>query len=421
VPREKGLFALVARVILIFASSTLLAPTLAAGQEQVLHIFNGSDGANSFSGLVFDAAGNLYGTTQQGGNTGYGTVFKLTRRSNGTWAETVLHNFHGPDGLDPGGLAPSAALVFDRAGNLFGTTFSGGVHGAGVVFELSPGAGGKWTETVLHAFNNEVSGEGQPAAPLIFDKAGNLYGTTTGVPPGKGTVFKLSPNSNGTWTETVLHTFSGEDGAKPYGGLIFDAAGNLYGTTNVGGANKYFGNVFELAPGGGGEWKETVLHTFSSQNGDGAYPQAGLLLDAAGNLYGTTSFGGLPDCAFGCGIAFKLTPGANGKWRETILYEFTGGADGAYPGAAFTPDASGNLYSTTASGGNPLCTVGCGVVFELAEGASGKWSETVLNAFDGYDGSDLWSNVILDGAGNLYGTTADGGNNGNGVVYEVTQ
>lgn len=416
---KKPFLALVAELALIVASFITLAPKLAAAQEQVLHIFNGRDGANSFSGLVFDAAGNLYGTTQQGGNTGYGTVFKLTRRSNGTWSETVLHNFHGPFGLDPGGLDPSAALIFDSAGNLYGTTFEGGVHGLGVVFELSPGADGKWTETVLHAFNG--SDGGRPVAPLIFDKAGNLFGTSTGAPPRLGNVFELSRGSNGVWTETVVHTFDGKDGSGPYGGLIFDTAGNLYGTSETGGAHKYFGNVFKLTPGRDGKWAETVLHSFSSKNGDGAYPGAGLLLDAAGNLFGTTFGGGLPNCEFGCGIVFELTPGANGKWRETILHEFTGGADGADPLAAFTADAAGNLYSTTTFGGNPVCSAGCGVVFKLVADANGKWAETVLSSFDGYDGAIPWSNVILDPAGNLYGTTSDGGNNGNGVVFKVAQ
>jgi uncharacterized repeat protein (TIGR03803 family) len=417
-PRKKLFLALVAELAVTLAAFTMLAPTLAVGQEQVLQIFNGTDGANSFSGLVFDPAGNLYGTTQQGGNTGYGTVFKLTRGSNGTWTETVLHNFHGPNGLDRGGLEPSAALVFDLAGNLYGTTLAGGVHGFGVVFKLSPGANGNWTETVLHAFNGEDGG--RPAAPLIFDKAGNLYGTSTGAPPRLGNVFELSPGSDGAWTEAVLYTFNGEDGGGSYGGLIFDTAGNLYGTSETGGAYKYFGLVFKLTPGGNGKWRETVLHSFSSANGDGAYPASGLLLDAAGNLFGTAYGGGLPNCEFGCGNVFELTPGA-GTWSETILHEFSGGADGAAPLAAFAADAAGNLYSTTAFGGNPVCDAGCGVVFKLTAGANGKWSETVLNSFDGSGGATPWSNVILDGAGSLYGTTSDGGNNGNGVVYEVTQ
>ena len=288
----------------------------------------GTDGARPQAGLIFDAAGNLYGTTFYGGSlscdrpSACGTVFELSPPAAGrtAWTEMVLHSFINYTD----GARPAAGLIFDAAGNLYGTTYEAGVSHYGTVFELSPPAAGRtaWTETVLHSFAG--AGGAVPAAGLIFDSGGHLYGTTyVGGVSDYGTVFELSPPTAGrtAWTETVLHRFAGTDGTNPVAGLIFDAAGNLYGTTLGGGVSDY-GTVFELSPPAAGRtaWTETVLHSFAGT--DGANPAAGLIFDAAGNLYGTAAWGGNPACPLpppplasgglepfrGCGTMFELTP-----------------------------------------------------------------------------------------------------------------
>jgi len=353
----------------VFAVTLLVTSTWAATNwhEKVLFNFNGTDGYQPMYGLIFDAAGNLYGTAFGGGDpscgdpNGCGTVFQLTPAPGGGWTETVLHSFKG---YPTDGSYPYAGVIFDAAGNLYGTTGGGGTYGVGTVFELSPAAGGGWTETVLHSFNGS-DGHG-PEAGLIFDAAGKLYGTTawggTGTDclnTGCGTVFKLTPVAGGGWTETVLHSFSNTDGALPFAGLIFDAAGNLYGTTQQGGSYG-FGTVFELTPTAGGGWTETVLFSFNGNwsGRDGGLPEAGLIFDAAGNLYGTTGAGG----TYAYGTAFELTPTAGGGWTETVLHSFNNnGTDGESPLAGLIFDAAGNLYGTTGGGG----TYGLGMVFEL--------------------------------------------------------
>ncbi len=295
--------------------------------EQVLHSFGGgTDGARPFAGLIMDGAGNLYGTTSEGGihqtcyeNTSCGTVFELSPREGGGWTEQVLHSFgNGTDGNDPDG-----GLIMDTAGNLYGTTEEGGIHnpcngldGCGTVFELSPREGGGWTEQVLHSFGGGNDGVA-PSGGLIFDTAGNLYGTTfwggihalcdQGICG--GTAFELSPREGGGWTERVLHSFGeGFDGTNPDAGLLIDAAGNLYGTTVWGGivvCEPYFdcGTAFELSPREGGGWTEKVLHSFGSGN-DGVNPEGALIMDRAGNLYGTTWLGGVNQA----GTVFGITP-----------------------------------------------------------------------------------------------------------------
>jgi uncharacterized repeat protein (TIGR03803 family) len=325
-----------------------------AGTETILHSFTGgADGAAPVAGLIRDAAGNLYGTTALGGASGEGVVFKLS--PSGT--ETVLHSFTGPDGAHPG-----ASLLRDAAGNLYGTTSVGGAHGNGVVFKLSPSG----TETVLYSFTGGANGA-FPEAALVRDAAGNLYGTTLNGGGRSfvcdhdscGVVFKVSP----TGTETVLHSFTGSsDGGNPYAGLVQDAAGNLYGTAVVGGDHGY-GVVFELIRSDSG-YEFKVLHSFDGVL-DGANPYAGLVRDAEGNLYGTDFVRG----AFLRGVVFKLIrcdPEPSG-YEFKVLHSFTGGADGAHPRAGLVQDAAGNLYGTTSYGG-AVCavnTIGCGVVFKL--------------------------------------------------------
>ena len=309
----------------------------------VLHSFRGPDGAGPWASLLRDPGGYLYGTTQSGGIEEDGTVFKLD--PNGT--ETVLYGFKNST-LD--GKYPLNNLIQDSAGNLYSTTEEGGESGVlgGVVFEL-----GKAAYQVLYDFE---SGGGIPNG-LIRDSAGNLYGTTqNGGTFDYGVVFKL----DSAGTETVLYNFAGgADGANPLAGVIQDSAGNFYGTTGGGGGASNCGTVFKLDSTG----TETVLYSFSGAAAEGCGPHAGVVLDPEGNLYGTTNEGGAPKTGIGYGVVFKIdTTGA-----ETILHSFTGGADGGYPLAGLFLDSAGNLYGTASAGGivNSACPTGCGVVFKI--------------------------------------------------------
>jgi uncharacterized repeat protein (TIGR03803 family) len=404
------------RSILTIFMVAVFVSTSYAATETVLHNFNddGKDGFTPFGALVFDKAGNLYGTTIWGGVYDSGTVFELTPKG-GVWTETVLHSFD-PNGKD--GTFPWATLVFDAAGNLYGTTQTGGVYEYGTVFELTPEKNGVWKEKVLHSFNagNGKDGAG-PLAGVIFDGSGNLYGTTElGGAYLYGTVFELLPKTGGGWTEKVLHSFNPntKDGVAPNASLILDTTGNLYSTTIEGG--KYgLGTVFELSPKTGGGWKEKVLHSFNSNNKDGYFPFGALTLDGAGNLYGAASVGG---AKYG-GIAFELTPKTGGGWTEKILYDF--GAPGATdPFGQLIFDGTGNLYGTTGTNGPN----DSGSVFKLTPRQSGKWAQTVLHNFDGTDGDNAHAGVIFDTSGNLYGTTENGGNStsctsGCGTVFMI--
>src|ERR1035441_9689320 len=262
-------------VLAIIAATLFVTSTWATAQEKVLYSFyGGTDGNGPEAGLIFDAAGNLYGTTGAGGTANTGTAFELTPTAGGGWTEKVLYSF-GAYGTD--GVVPYAGLIFDAAGNLYGTTYAGGTYYQyGTVFELTPAAGGGWTEKVLHNFVANGTDGYYPWAGLAFDRFGNLYGTTsTGGTYEGGIVFELTPAGSGGWTETVLHRFGNAmDGSGPLAGLIFDAAGNLYGTTSGGGT--YDGTVFELTPAGGGSWTEKVLWSFGSGT-DGFAPQVGLV------------------------------------------------------------------------------------------------------------------------------------------------
>jgi uncharacterized repeat protein (TIGR03803 family) len=352
----------------IFMASLFVTVTCMVAQEKVLHSFDGTNGSSPFDGLVFDAEGNLYGTTELGGTglcavlgevIGCGTVLELSPKTGGGWTVKVLHNFIDNGG---GGNWPYAGLILDAAGNLYGTTQQGGAFGGGAVFELTRTAVGGWAEKVLYSFDYSVEGC-YPQGSLVFDAAGNLYGTTeVGGPNGYGTVFELAHEAGGSWTETILHGFSNKDGSgfDPIGGLVFDAAGNLYGTTYGGGAYGTpdgGGTAFELSPKPGGGWTEKVLHNFG-KGADGSQPHAGLIFDAAGNLYGTTLTGG----AYGHGTAFELSRRSGGAWTEKVLHNFNDNSkDGFAPSASLIPDGAGNLYGTTANGGPS----GFGTVFEV--------------------------------------------------------
>ncbi len=321
--------------------------------EKVLHNFGaGTVGANPlYAGVIFGADGNLYGTTSAGGAYGHGTVFKLTPGAGGSWTKNIIHNFNGTDGAEP-----YAGLAVDADGNLYGTTYSGGVYGGGLVFELSPSSGGGWAYYKLHNFGNRTDGV-NPEASLIFDGTGNLYGTTyAGGTHNGGIVFELIPDGGGTWTYTKLHNFdNGREGANPEAGLVLDANGNLYGTTYAGGTENA-GTVFELTPAEGWAWTYTKLHNFG-QGTDGIKPRAGLIFDGAGNLYGTTANGGVN----GSGTVFKLTPLAGGGWMKNIVHNFTAGTDGTGSYAGLVSDVAGNFYGTTHGGGN----YSGGIVFQI--------------------------------------------------------
>jgi len=401
----KKFFRAASTALMIVIAVFMLTPgAWAQTKFKTLYKFTGgADGAFPYADLIFDQAGNLYGTTSDGGAYGGGVVFQLTPNTDGSWTESVLYSFCSLTNCDDGS-GPMAGLILDRAGNLYGTT-SGGGDGWGTVFMLTPNSHGTWTESVLHAFTGEDGT--YPNAGLIFDQAGNLYGTT-GV-----AAFKLTPNSDGTWTESVLHIFTGADGNA---GLIFDEAGSLYGMTHNGGFG--FGVVFELIPNPDGTWKEKVLHQFGAGR-DGGYPMAALIFDHSGNLYGTTNGGG----AYDVGVVFKLTPNVDGSWKERILHTFNYNGKGGYdPNASLILDSAGNLYGTTVAGGNSICSGdrGCGVVFKLAPDAHGGWTETVLHAFQDKPGANPQAALIFDAAGNLYGTTAGDGSTTFGSVFELT-
>jgi len=391
-----------------------------AGTLSVLTAFNGGDGASPYGTLIADSAGNLYGTTLNGGANNSGTVFELTPPAAGqaAWTETVLFSFSNSTGTSPGG-----SLTADSAGNLYGTTQAGGAYDGGTVFKLAPPAQGQtaWTPTVLCTFN--AGDDTGPPGGLIFDRAGNLYGTTRyDGAYSRGTVFELTPPAAGqtAWTETVLFSFNGANGANSFASLIFDGAGNLYGTT-LNGGGLYSGNVFELTPPAAAQtaWTETVLFSFNGTNGNG--PFGSLIFDSVGNLYGTTWGGG----ASHEGNVFELMPPAAGQtaWTETVLASFKG-KKGEYPQGSLIADSAGNLYGTTNEGGADKHN---GTVFELTKPVGHKtvWKETVLASFDVTDGAGPNGSLIFDGAGNLYGTTIGGGQSGdgrpgNGTVFELT-
>ena len=372
----------------------------------------------TFAGMTIDSAGNLYGVTNTGGNStncsgfeGCGTVFELSPAGGTTWTFTTLYNFQNlADGSFPFG-----GLVFDAAGNLYGTNTAGGTYNAGVAFELSPASGNSWTFTPLYSFGR-TSQSVPPSSPLTVDRAGNLYGITLG--GGRyfsGSAFKLS-NVGGVWKESILHSFGAPgDGAQPYGPLVIGAQGNLYGTTSAGGSSTW-GTVFELSRQSLGVWKENLLYTFTN----GGSPEAGLIFDSAHNLYGTTLTGG----AHGAGGVFRLTPvkqNGNLVWKFRQLYSFTNGADGSSPASPLTFDASGNLYGTDAASPTECQGFyGCWQVYKLSVGANGLWQNSALYPIPA-QGDPGNGGLVLDSSGDIFGTSYDNHYFSGGGAYEVVQ
>jgi len=419
-PQQKFSHALF--LALAFAATCALPATAHAQTEQVIYSFAPRTGAFPPAGLIFDAQGNLYGTAGSGDESaGHGAVFELSTGAGGAWAQTDLEIFpHIGTGWNP-----DAGVVADRSGILFGTTSQGGSsttgcsEGCGVVFQLGQAEKGQWSETVIHTFVGGIDGN-SPRAGVILDSEGSVYGTTAyGGSDDNGMVFKLSSHG---WKESILHTFTGGvDGGVPSASLVMDASGSLYGTTYSGGNTEECpktggcGVVFELS-NSHGVWKETILHTFTG-GVDGANPLSNLIFDANGNLYGTTyTAGDLNACSgAGCGTVFELSHESKG-WKTTVIRSFGGGDDGANPGAGLIFDAAGNLYGTTKQGG-----IGNhGTVFELSP-STGAWNLTLLHAFTGHpDGVYPLGQLVFDTAGNLYGTTEAGGVEGSGTEYEIT-
>jgi hypothetical protein len=428
---------MIALLALIFISAA------AAATEKAIYTFTGgnTDGFSPESALVADSAGNYYGTTLQGGgnpncspfgNT-CGVVFQLAPASGGGWKETVLYTFTGKT---DGGY-PYNGLTIDTKGNLYGATYLGGsptggcpAGTCGTIFQLSPPKkkGGAWKESVLYSFCSQsgCTDGAYPVDRLLMDKTGALYGTTNvgGLQGGCntsgfggygcGVVFKLTPGKK-SWKENVLYTFSGTtDGGFPYAGIIFDRAGNIYGTTNGEGGSGA-GTVYELKYSKQKKtWKEHTLYSFTG-GADGGSSVAPLILDASGNLYGTAQGGG----ADYYGTVFELQH-AKGGWTESTIYTFTGADDGGYPSAPLV-EQGGNLYGTAFGGGNNTnCFYGCGSVFELTPSGN-SWAENTLYTFEGSaDGGEPDNSVLFDSNGNLFGTTVLGGDHGvYGVVYEV--
>ena len=406
-------------------------PRAHTANETIIHTFVSLShgGYIPSSDLLAGEHGPFYGTTVEGSRHNGGVAFSLTppAASGGTWTETILSNFEEA-------VSPSA-VISGADGSLYGTTFGGGSSGCfcGYVFKLTPRArGSRWTKQVLYTFHGHPDGE-QAGEALLPDGHGGFYGTTTlgGTGPcgsfGCGTVFEVDPPRarQNSWTEIIIHSFTYADGSSPRGHLIADSAGDLFGVTGDGGAYNV-GTVYKLTPpsSGSGDWSESVLHDFSGTGGDGASPASGLLADASGALYGTTTLGGAAPGGFG--TVFKLSPPrhGSGSWTERILYAFTSvNGDGNQPYSDLIADRHGALYGTTLTGGNSCRIPGCGIVFKLSppQAKSAMWTETVLHEFsDDPDGSGPKAGLTPGLHGLLYGTTTRGGGTENGgTVFEL--
>lgn len=376
-PRMRQLLTWLTAGVVITAA--LASAAWAGDQENVVYTFTGDTNRWPSGDLLFDASGNLYGTTYAG------QVFELVP-SGGTWTYNALYDF------GTGGEDNTWGVTFDKAGDLYGTTYNDGSSDYGIVFELLPTGNGTWKKKVIRAFNGATGG-GHPYGNVIFDDAGNLYGTAVVGNHSVGIVFKLIPRKRGQWKESILHVFGSQ---QPNPALAFDSSGHLYDTTFSGGAHGA-GSVFKLSSVKG-KWSEKVLYDFTG-GGDGSNPNAGVFFAAAGNLFGTTAYGG----ADGGGVVFELTSSQKGGWTESVIENFH------YHPFSLIADASGNLYGTAGE-----------LVFELQHLKDGQWREVVLYRFTGGDAHAGPQGLVFDSAGNLYGATLAGGVYGSGTIYELT-
>jgi len=393
--------------------------------ETVLWNFQSSGGGPAFpyyNSLSSDASGNLYGVTSEGGAFESGSVFKMSPDGKGGWTKTVIFSFP-----NDGSTWPIGGLALDSAGNLYGVSAEGGKNDTGYVYKLSPNSSGTWSETVIHAFGKCCSKgpDGiEPFAGVVVDSQGHLYGTTTeGGANGFGTIYELSPTTSGAWTETILHSFAYlTEGRYPSSPLLLDAAGNLYGTAAQGGIINYAcyvgcGSVFKVVHSGS-TWTLDVLHLFNGS--DGQYPRySGVVMDKAGNLYGSAEAGGIiQGGAYGVGAVWELAySAAQNTYNIQVLHDFPMGgiADGVDLLAGVTLDSQGNIFGTTSEGG----AYDGGIVFELTKGTNG-WTEKILHSFT--TGADGWSPsgslVLING--NVFGMTEGGGTQDDGLVFEIT-
>src|SRR5437588_1172596 len=396
-----GAVAVTAVFVLSLAAAT-------ATTTNVIFSFSGDDGEYADTDLETDDAGNIYGTTVLGGDFASGTVFKLSPTLNG-WVQTVLYSFtSGADGGEP-----YKGVTLDREGNLYGTAVAGGSGscegGCGVVYKLT-NSGGTWTQTVIHAFTGGNDGSG-PGARVTVDRSGNVYGMTpTGGAHGLGTIYKIFQGPSGGWGLKVIHAFTGgSDGATGSAGRMILRNGHLYGAATSGGT---FGSgvVFELTPRDG-EWDFRTIYSFKGQV-DGSFPYGALLFDASGNIFGTTYYGG----ANNIGAVYKLSRRPIAEWEEKVLYSFRDGANGSNPISNLVFDSAGNLYGTTSEGG-----LGSGIIFKLSPVSGGQWIETVVHRFRGPpDGAFAYNGMVVDRFGDFYGATVHGGDNDDGSIYKFT-
>jgi hypothetical protein len=422
-------------LLVLFSCLTIIVPagTVAAQTESVIHSFRSTsttDGVLPLSGLVVDARGALYGTTVEGGKFRHGAIYKLSPPTSqgGVWKQDILYSFTGnSDGASPMG----SLFVNSRSGKIYGTTEFGGTQNFGAAFQLAPPtkAGGSWTLSVLYSFAGLQDG-GQPQNGLVADAKGRLYGTApVGGLHQSGVAFRLSSSPTGVWSENVIFNFIADaDGGRPQpNGLLLDSAGALYGATQFGGGGQ--GTIFKLSPpsNGTGFYAETVLYSFTGVNGDGIQPMGAPVFDSAGALYGATLQGGV----YNEGAIFELAPPATqgGSWTESTLYSIAAtGADGYFPVAGLVLDAAGSLNGVTEIGGDASCN--CGTAFRLSppSDSGGVWTFSVLHAFLGGDDGAFPQAPLASSGTNLYGTTSQGGASscqqfnlaGCGTLLEVT-
>ncbi len=399
---------------LVLALAVMLGIVAAArAGTGVIHSFEEEGGEYPSTDLVVDADGNIYGTTVQGGENGAGSIFQLAKTPNG-WVHTVLYSFTG--GADGG--QPYGGVTLDAQGNLYGTAVIGGTggicaeDGCGVAYKLS-NSGGTWTQTVLHHFTGGDDGSG-PGTGLTIDPDGVVYGMTpTGGEFGIGVLFRLTPGPGGTYVFDLLHTFTGgsDGGTASAGRLLRDGSGNLYGVATVGGDFQK-GVAYKLT-NTNGTFAYDVIYHFQGLP-DAGFPYGGLTFDSSGNLYGTTYYDGANDL----GCVYRLEPQGGGTWHETVIYSFVGGSDGASPISNVSFDLAGNLFGTTSEGG-PGC--GCGTIFRLAPAGGGTWIESLAHAFTGApDGAFPYNGMVAGSGGRFYGATVHGGEDGDGSIYEFT-